>query len=186
MRCSSVQSRSTPWYVGAVVHLTTALLLAGCSDPAPGVDGAVAPGQIDPAEVDPALLEPLTALGPCPPPPPPLAGGGDVAGLVLPEGAVVTSITRTDPVVQVQGWIPMTPIQVRVHYAGRSDVEVLSAEDEVREAEVLVTDGSHRLFVKAQAACDLGSAFVAVIAPEDAAGAVPTPAGAAEGGGPPS
>jgi hypothetical protein len=153
---------------------------AGCEAP-PGTSAGGPPsagGAPGSADVDPALLAPLTALGPCPDPPPAGEDLPEVEGLVLPDGSVVTSATITDPVATVQGWIPLTPVQVRVHYADRADIEVLQAEDEIRESEVLLTTGGRRLFLKAQAACDRGSAFVAVVAPEDAAAAVPTPAGA--------
>ena len=145
------------------MHLTPGVLV-GCG------------GAADP-QVDEALLEPLSALGECPPLPSPMPDAAEVTGLVLPEGSVVTAVTVTDPVTTVQGWIPLTPIQVRVDYAGRADLEVLSVEDEVWESEVLATDGTTRLFVKSRAACADASMFVAVIAPEDAADAVPTPAG---------
>jgi len=140
-----------------------------------------APPPRSPGEVDPELLEPLTALGPCQPAPP-AVGGGPVEGLVVPDGAVLTSIEGTGPVTQVQGYIPMTPVQIRVDYQRRGDVQILQVEDEIREAEVLLTADDRRVFVKAQALCEEGSLFVAVVAPAEASESVPVPAGSPQPG----
>jgi hypothetical protein len=113
---------------------------------------------------DDALLEPLRALGPCENAP--RAGrDDDVAGLVLPDGAVLTQVSPAEPLTNAQGYIPMTPVQIRVYYQQHPDLEVLSVEDEVQESEVLVEAGDRRLFIKSQAVCELGSVFVAVVAP---------------------
>lgn len=172
-------------------------LAAACSSPAeqpraaapPAGPGAAGPGQPDsgvpgpsPLPVDPALLEPLTALGPCPDPPPsPAPDLEPVDGLSLPDSAVLTSTTASGPIAEVQGYVPMTPVQLRVHYQTHPTLEVVLIEDEIRESESLVTDGTYRLFVKAQAVCELGSVFVAVVAPESEAQAVPVPTGPAGG-----
>lgn len=71
----------------------------------------------------------------------------------------------------------MTPVQIRVDYQRRGDVQILQVEDEIREAEVLLTADDRRVFVKAQALCEDGSIFVAVVAPAEASGSVPVPAG---------
>jgi hypothetical protein len=150
-----------------------AVLLPGCA----GAPQSAAPTQ--PAElgsVDPVLLEPLEHLPPCTSPPP-AAETEPIEGLLLPDGAVVTSVTAADPLTTIEGYAPLTPIQLRVYYQRLDGVEVLKAEDEVWESETLITDGKHRLFVKAQAACSEGSILVAVVAPEAAAEAVPAPAG---------
>ena len=115
---------------------------------------------------DEQLLRPLTQLGPCKPPPP-AAEDDDVAGLVVPDGAVVISQTRADPLVNVQGYVEMTPIQMRVFYQQNRGVEVLSVEDEIQESEVLLEADGYRLFVKTQAVCELGSLFVAIVAPQE-------------------
>lgn len=131
-----------------------------------------------PEGMDPTLLAPLAGLGPCdleldeP-------VDEQIEGLVLPPDAVVTRVSRQDPLVNVQGYVPFTPIQTRVFFQTRAELEVIQAEDEVREAELLVADGTHRMFLKAQAVCESGSVFIAVIAPEVAADAVPVPTGAA-------
>ena len=131
---------------------------------APGGATALAtPGARAPVP-DGALLEPLTALGPCETTPEPSADG-DVAGLVLPDGAVMTSVQDADPLTNVQGYIPQTPVQIRVFYQQHPDLRVISVEDEGFEAEVLTEAGGYRTFVKAQAVCELGSVFVAVVSP---------------------
>ncbi len=176
---SSQFSSSLPSYAQRTSNLTLAVLLclglSACGDPAtpPGPEGAGT--ALTTADMDPALLQPLTELGPCAAAPQP-APQEDVVGLVLPDGAVITVITRTDPVVTVQGWVPLTPIQLRVDYAERDGITFIQAEDEVWEAEVLVSTGDRRLFIKAQALCADASQFVAVVAPEDASEAVPVPA----------
>ena len=131
---------------------------------------------VSPGDIDPALLEPLTALGPCTVEPNTI-DDEPVEGALLPEGAVLTSQTTDGPLTQIKGYIPMTPVQIRVFYQEQDQAEVLQVEDEVRESEVLLGDGAHRLFVKAQAICELGSVFLAVVAPEDAGAQVPVPAG---------
>lgn len=127
--------------------------------------------------MDPVLLEPLEHLPACSSPPPAAAEVASVTGLVLPDGAVITSVTDAGPLTTIEGWVPLTPIQLRVYYQRLDGIEVLKAEDEVWESESLISDGAHRLFVKAQAQCSTGSLLVAVVAPEEAAGAVPAPAG---------
>lgn len=157
----------------AVLLCAGAVLLPGCGDAAaPGA--AAAPTEL--GSVDPVLLQPLDNLPPCASPPP-AAEPQDVEGLLLPPGAVVTRYTKADPLTTVEGWVPLTPIQLRVYYQRLDGIDVLKAEDEVWESETLVTDGVHRLFVKAQAMCSSGSLLVAVVAPESQADAVPAPAG---------
>ncbi|MGI9016513.1 MAG: hypothetical protein ACR2HR_05305 [Euzebya sp.] len=153
-------------------YLTLIVLLAGCE-----VGSAPVATSATPTSIDPALLQPLTALGECTDAPASTAQDDDVPGLVLPVGAVLTNVTRTDPVISVEGWVPLTPIQLRVFYAEDTDLEIVQTEDEIWEAEILAINGDRRVFVKAQAICQDASLFVAVVAPEDAASAVPVPAG---------
>ena len=112
--------------------------------------------------------QPLTGLGPCDEAP---QGQADreVDGLTLPDGAVITSVADADPLTNVQGYIPQTPVQIRVFYQQHPDLKVISVEDEGFEAEVLTEADGYRTFVKAQAVCELGSVFVAIVSP--AAGA---------------
>jgi hypothetical protein len=126
------------------------------------------------AEFDPTA--PLTALPPCESPPPP-ADAEPPAGLAFPEGAYIVQVTPQDPLVNVVGWVPMTPIQVRMDYEAREDLHLILNEDEVFEAELLVSDGTHRTYLKANAACDRGSNLLAVVAPEVDADGLPVPSG---------
>jgi hypothetical protein len=112
------------------------------------------------------LLQPLTGLGPCKEAPAP-RGPQRVEGLIMPPDAVLVSVTTTGPFTNVQGYIPMTPVQMRVYYQQHPGLRIVSVEDESIESEVLVDRGPNRIFVKAQAVCELGSNFVAVIAPRE-------------------
>ena len=183
----------------AVIAL--ALLVAGCGGGSPGAEdvaatraatadpsadaggagatsGATPRATRSPGDIDPALLEPLTALGPCNVEPNVL-DEEPAEGTLLPDGAVLTSQTQQGPLTQIKGYIPMTPVQIRVFYQRQDeyDYEILQVEDEIRESEVLLADGDNRLFVKAQAICELGSVFLAVLAPESSGEQVPVPAG---------
>jgi hypothetical protein len=140
-----------------------ALTLAGC--------GA---GADEPFDID--STEPLAALPPCEAPPSP-SDDPPVDGLVVPDGSVVTSVTPQGPVTSVLGYIPMTPIQIRFHYTDREGLELMVLEDEVYEAEVLLGSGAHRMYLKANASCDEGSSFQAIVAPEVDAEGLPVPDG---------
>lgn len=160
----------------ALIGIAVALLsCSGSGEPPraaptapPGVPVAQVTGLATPgaraAIPDERMLEPLRALGPCDRAP---DGAVDrkVEGLALPDDAVVTSVADADPLTNVQGYIPQTPVQIRVFYQQHPDLEVISVEDEGFESEVLTQAGGYRTFVKAQAVCELGSAFVAVISP---------------------
>jgi hypothetical protein len=98
-------------------------------------------------------------------------------GAILPRSALVTRTRPRGPTLRMSGYVPMRPIELRRYYEARADLEVLTIEDEIIEAEALLSDGEFRTFVKAQAVCDEGSTFLAVVAPELAAGEVPVPAG---------
>lgn len=160
---------------GPVVLLLLALLAGGCgggggvAEPPTGSVGAD-------GSVDPALLEPLTGLGRCDSPPGGTHSNADIEGLVLPPTSVVTEVTGVEPLTQVRGYIERTPVEIRVFYAdGSAGVEVLTIEDEIREAEVLADSGSARMFLKAQAVCERGSVFVAFVAPAGETERLPAP-----------
>ncbi|HVM21423.1 MAG TPA: hypothetical protein VM307_15795 [Egibacteraceae bacterium] len=144
--------------MGAV--LAGLALLAGCGgDPAPLVDE-----DLDgPLEALPACTEP------------PVAVDEDVQGLIAPDGTVVTSANEQGPLVHVTGYAPMTPVQFERAYAELDGIEVLLTENEVYEAELLVSDGTHRNFVKASATCSEGSQILFVVAPEVDAEGLPLP-----------
>lgn len=128
--------------------------------------------EAQPAELNPT--GPISGLPACPSPPP-ASDQPSVAGLALPEGAVVTKVTPTDPLIRVDGYVALTPVQVRRHYQQRDDVEILFIEDEVYEAEILLSDGAHRSYVKALAQCAQGSRFLVVLAPEGEDVTLPAP-----------
>lgn len=153
--------------------LVMVLLVSGCGG---GGGGDVAlpvstdlPTMEIATEIAPELLQPLEGLGPCENDPPE-AVDADVEGLVLPEGARVTSVGPDGPVVQVEGWVPMTPVQVRAEMVTRDDLTVISVEDEVWESESLVSADGHRTFLKAQAICRTQSIFVALVSAETPTG----------------
>lgn len=60
----------------------------------------------------------------------------------------------------------MTPVEVREYYAQLDDLQIILIEDEVYEAEVLLSDGEHRSYIEALAQCARGSRFLVVVAPE--------------------
>ena len=165
----------------AIACCLVAVLAACGSSPSPsqpptGGAGAATPGATA-TDIDPALLEPLTALGPCTVEPNVL-DEPPAEGALLPPDTVLTSQAKDGPLTTIKGYIPMTPVQIRVFYQRQDTFEVIQVEDEIRESEVLLADGNNRLFVKSQAICELGSVFLAVLAPESS-GSVPTPAGGA-------
>ena len=163
--------------------LALAAVLAGCAgEPAP-TSPAPAPSQSGGAAVT-DLASPLTALPECPSAP---AGKGEkVEGLVLPPGSIVSGVTRQDPLVTVTAFVPMTPVQLEAAYPAMAGITVLVTENEIYEAELLISNGSHRNFIKATATCSTGSKVMAVVAPEVDADGLPLPQGAAATPGPSS
>ena len=149
-----------------LVLLVVLLVLASCGspgpDPAATTDPGTGPGtQVgvpDPDDIDPGRLEPLEGLAPCPSPPP--AVEADTGDLPLPTAAVVTGADVDQGLQSVQGFSPSTPVQVMVDYLRLEGWSVLTAEDEVFESELLLERDGLRVFVKAQASCSRGSAFV--------------------------
>ena len=140
------------------------LLLAACGS-APPEGPPPTTGALDMSSL------PVCAEQPSPPPLP------DVAGLTLPDEATVFSVYDVGTLTQAEGMVEMSPVQVRTYYEQRDDLQVISIEDERVEAEILVSDGTHRMFVKAQVACATASNFTATVGSEEDAGAMPTPAG---------
>lgn len=127
------------------------------------------------AAFDPSAL-PICEEQPSPPPPP------EVPGLTLPDEATVFSTQELGPVTQAEGVVEMTPVDVRAYYEGREDLELLNVEDERVEAEILVSDGTYRMFVKAQILCATASNFTATVGTEANSQAVPVPAGSPASG----
>lgn len=108
---------------------------------------------------------PLVALPDCAPLPEP-GQLDDVDGLELPAGAVVTAVQHQDPIVTVTAVVPATPVSIRLAYEADADLEVLRSEDEVFEAELLVSNGTHRTALRATATCRDNAVVHAVVAPE--------------------
>ena len=156
-----------PRWVLAVLGLMVGA--TACSGgPAPQPSAAFSP--VEAASGD------LAALPACPPPP---AGSGEtVEGLTAPEGTVVLKVEQGEPLTTVTGFSPMTPAQFEAEFRTMDDVSILLSENEVYEAELLVTNGSHRTFFKATATCRRGSKLIAVVAPEVDAEGLPLPQGA--------
>ena len=115
----------------------------------------------------------LTALPACGTEP---AGIDDqVEGLILPDSSVVREVTRQDPLTNVTVWVPLTPEQFQRSYTDRKDVTILLSENEIYEAEMLITNGTHRNFLKAGAQCQTGSQVLVIVAPETASSNLPVP-----------
>jgi hypothetical protein len=160
-----------------VLVAAVALALGACSGGTTADDPtAAATGGGATTGTEGAPLGALPGLGPCEVEP--VAIDDDpVDGLVLPPDAVLTEQADDGPLTTAKGYVPMTPIQVRVFYEESDEVEVVQIEDEVRESEGLFDVGEMRLFVKAQAVCAEGSVFVAIVAPRAAEGQLPAPTG---------
>lgn len=108
---------------------------------------------------------------PAPDPPP--------DGAVLPPSTLLTAVRDQPPLTQFNGYVELTPVQVRTWIEEETDLEILVSEDEGYESELLVTDGVYNTFVKARAICATASLLAEVIAPADSGATLPTPAGQA-------
>ncbi len=176
--------RPTPlrrrWPAAALVVLTVACGTDGSSQPTPGSTATATPapgtavGIPDPDTIDPARMEPLAGLAPCPDTTPSSAATPS-EDLPLPPAATVANASIDGSLQSVQGTAARTPVEIMVDYLRRPGLEVVAAEDEVFESEVLLVDGDLRVFVKSQATCARGSAFVLFASTDPAL--VPVPAG---------
>lgn len=108
---------------------------------------------------------------------PPAADIGQVEGLVIPEGLRMTGIEQDGPLTTVTGWVEMNPIAVRTFYEKRTMgvLKTLMIEDEILESEALMESRTHRLYIKAAAACRDASNLWIVIAEHVEKGVVPEP-----------
>lgn len=163
-----------------VVTPVMAVLLFTACEAAPAdaptqVPPSAVTGVIDPDRINPARLAPLVGLGECPRDLPPGTDASPPADIPLPEEAVVTQVQPSGNLTSLQGWAPRTPVEIMVGYLRVDDWQVSQAEDEVFESEVLLVKTGQRLYVKAQATCERGSAFVAFLGSDDAP--VPVPSG---------
>ena len=138
--------------------LLAAVLLAGCGADQPTASGA----------------DPYEGYPPCQDAPAPGPDVATVRGLVLPAQATVQSASTAGPLTTVNAYVPATPLAVRAELTARDGVEVLHAEDEVFEAELLLAADGRRSLVKAVAVCDAASRIVAVVGPAGGQG-LPSP-----------
>ena len=154
--------------------LAAAVLLAGLTACAnqPAVQPTPAPTPT-PAAVPTAVGSELTGLPDCPSPPP--ASGETVEGMTAPAGTIVTKVVQQDPLTNVNGYVAMTPAQFEGSFRALEEITILLSENEIYEAELLVTNGTHRTFFKATAICKRGSTLLAVVAPEVDAEGLPLP-----------
>jgi len=117
--------------------------------------------------VDPAHLEPLADLPECEPAPSPAARAAPEL-VALPSGSVVTSWEETGPLTQVTAYVALAPPQILAFYQ-QQGLEILHLENEVFDAEVLVSDGQRRVIVNSQAVCRDGSTLLATVVSEQPA-----------------
>ena len=150
--------------------IVAVLLVAACSG-----DGAGGGGRAD-ASPTPGPPEDVFQQFPECPATRPGKKVGTVRGLLLPEGTEVYTVRRQGPITTVQGFVMMTPIEIREFYESKPNIQILVGEDEIVESELLFSNGKVRNFVKARAACRDGSDIVTVIARELTA--LPAPSGA--------
>jgi hypothetical protein len=150
---------------GPALLVVAALLLGACAGASSGDAGPPATAALDMSSL------PECAPQPSPPPLP------DVPGLTLPDEATVFSVYEVGALTQAEGMVELSPLEVRAYYEQRDDLQLLVVEDERVEAEILVSDGTHRMFVKAQVACATASNFTATVGREEDSGAMPVPAG---------
>lgn len=149
----------------------TAALLTSCGGSGENNDDSTPAGSTQPPQTSAKATKavpqdeggPLTALPDCEEPP--QAVPADVPGLVLPDGAVVTSVQEDDPLVTVEAYVEQTPIEVRRFYFERPGLEMFSIEDEIFEAEVMYGQGEFRSYAKARATCKTGSVLTVVVGP---------------------
>ena len=126
---------------------------------------ACAPAAAPPAAAPPAAQggDTLERMADCAPAPAGQGQRGEVAR--FPDGSVVTDERSQPPLRSVEGYVPAKPAAVREAYEQRSDIQLISAEDEGFEAEVLFTAEGKRVYVKALAICESGSQLSATISP---------------------
>ena len=163
----------------AAVLVGLAMLVGACAAPAATPTGAPSDGLDDQSR---RVLSRLPDCGD----PPSEQDVGEVDGLVVPEGVRLTGIEHDGPLTTVTGWVGMNPIDVRTFYERRTlgVLKTLMIEDEILESEALMESRTHRLYIKAQAACRDASDLWIVVAEHVAKGQLPQP-GSTQAPGPP-
>lgn len=127
-------------------------------------------------EATPPGSDPYAGFPPCGDAPEASANTEPVRGLVLPAEATVQATSTAGPLITVNAYVHATPLAIRSELSSTQGVEVLHAEDEVFEAELLLAADGRRSLVKAVAVCDEASRIVAVVGPEGGEG-LPSPGG---------
>ena len=118
----------------------------------------------------------MSALPECGKPPSPDPNPAP-AGAFMPGSGRVTAVRETDGVVQLNGYVEMTPAELRLWIERRPGVSVGGVAADAGVVELLVTDKRWRTFVRAKAVCADASVVAQVIAPVGSDAALPTPGG---------
>ncbi|RIV41510.1 hypothetical protein [Micromonospora radicis] len=92
--------------------------------------------------------------------------GAEVTGLVLPDGARVTSVVAQGMLTTVEATVRMSPLDVRAHYEQRTDIDLLRIEDEIFETEVLARTQDRRMYLRAGALCADGTTLTVMVGPD--------------------
>jgi hypothetical protein len=90
------------------------------------------------------------------------------AGLIVPDGALVESVSPQPPNEKAEGFLPMTPGGFVAAFERETRLGILLKENEGRDAEMMVTDGKRRSFWKLTLACPEGSRFTVLTGEEKA------------------
>ena len=131
--------------------LMAAALLAGCGDDAPEGDGGRQDAVIEGGPCD--LARPKTTIDP-------------PKSLIVPDGIEVEEVSPLPPNQKVAGYLPMTPSQFLKVFDRDRRLGILFRENELRDAEMMVTDGRTRSFWKLTQACPEGSRFTVLTGEE--------------------
>ncbi|MEV6814799.1 hypothetical protein, partial [Micromonospora sp. NPDC051296] len=90
----------------------------------------------------------------------------DVPGLMLPDGARVTSVIEQGVLTSVEATVRMSPLDVRAHYEQRTDIDLLRVEDEIFETEVLARAQDRRMYLRAGALCADATTLTVMVGPD--------------------
>ena len=124
-------------------------------------------------------------LPPCTPAPTPATPPVVPDGVVVPEGTDVVQVDRVPPLTIVVGYADVTPVQLRARLeaqaAADAGIQVVHAEDEGFEAELLVDADGQRTAVRITARCRTGSTVVLSTAPLGQTELLPVPGAARVG-----
>ena len=86
--------------------------------------------------------------------------------LIVPDGIEVEEVAPLPPNQKVAGYLPMTPPQFLKLFDRDRRLGILFRENELRDAEMMVTDGRTRSFWKLTQACPEGSRFTVLTGEE--------------------